>query len=74
MRGVSKDGRRRLWLILRGSPRCGEHLRMTAEYFARSPLREHDGGVRRYAAVTTIASPSGASTTFNPQACASSRV
>jgi hypothetical protein len=41
-------------------------------------FREDDGGVWRdggvYDAVTTIASPSGASTTFNPQACAKSRV
>ena len=47
-------------------------------------LRRDDGGVLGYGgvwrdggaydAVTTIASPSGASTTFNPQACASSRV
>ena len=35
-------------------------------------LRRDDDGV--YDAVTTTASPSGASTTFNPQACASSRV
>ena len=34
MRGVSKDGRERLWPILRGSPLRGEHLRMTEEYVA----------------------------------------
>jgi hypothetical protein len=41
-------------------------------------FREDDGGVWRdggvYDAVTTTASPSGASTTFKPQACAKSRV
>jgi hypothetical protein len=34
-------------------------------------VRRDDGGV--YDAVTTTASPSAASTTFNPQACAKSR-
>jgi hypothetical protein len=37
-------------------------------------FRRDDGGVCCYDAVTTIASPSGASTTFSPQACARSRV
>jgi len=32
LRGVSKDRHERLWPILRGSPRCGEHLRMTVVF------------------------------------------
>ena len=32
MRGVSKDGRERLWPILQGSPLRGERLRMTAAF------------------------------------------
>ncbi len=61
LRGVSKDGRgrRRLLLILRGSPLRGERLRMTAEFFEVA-ARQHEFTLQTvvHAIVNVYLSPS----------------
>jgi hypothetical protein len=45
LRGVSKDEPPAFVSILRLAAKCGEHLRMTVEYFRNDHVRRDDGEV-----------------------------